>query len=408
MQVPPGGPEQLFAFTRKKWEGVDQLDKGGQGAAFRVRKAEARQRRSEALGSITTSIQRMTTAGGNPGDSAPTLASAIGTYNNVDPAKDLCVLKVFLEREGSSKEQIRTRFQKELEALQKVNHPSILRLVDADSQALWMVTEYQPNGNLEVHRSSFVGQALKSLLALRPVVEAVSLLHTQQPPFIHRDIKPNNILMAADGRLVLADFGIVFSESADRATELIERVGNRDWIAPWFNVPDQRIDDVRPSFDVYMLGKVLWWMISGKMTAYWHFDDKELNLENLFPDAPAMSSVNALLSRCMVRVEAQCCETAKDLLGLFDECIAKVRGHVLSDDIPRACLVCSIGRYEKLPFDKDPKVRSYFLFFNKEPGGAGNEPERTDIRPRKCNRCGHLQLFYVSGRKPPAWLKSQS
>ena len=48
-----------------------------------------------------------------------------------------------------------------------------------------------------------------------------------------RDIKPQNLLLGSAGQLVLGDFGIVFLEQDNRPTELLERVGSRNWMAPW-------------------------------------------------------------------------------------------------------------------------------------------------------------------------------
>lgn len=393
--------DEIFALTGKAWEGIRPLGKGGQGQAFLVRSAEARKKRAAARAQIVQSVEKLVNRGGpDPGAGAAPLAEAIAAHNAPDPLSDLAVFKVF-DREGSSQSQIQTRFLAEVRALQEIKHSSIVNMLASNHQTPWMVTEYYPNGDLAGRRPEFTGQALKSLVGLRPVVEAVSLLHQAEPPFIHRDIKPANLFVAADNRLVLGDFGIVFRDPGDqgRATELLERVGSRDWIAPWFNKPGLRIEDVRPSFDVYMLGKLLWWMISGVETAFWIFQDDELNVEKLFETDPAMASINRLLAKCMVQYEKECLRTARELLALFDECIERVRGRILSDDIPRTCLVCGIGRYEKVASyaDKDPKNMRTYLQLIKEMGGGVNNAEQIYVRARKCQHCGHIQLFDLRG-----------
>ena len=96
---------------------------------------------------------------------------------------------------------------------------------------------------------------------MRPLVEAVAALH--EVKIIHRDIKPDNIFVTDNG-LVLGDFGIAHLEDKDntRVSETYENVGSRDWMPPW--AMGMRLDDVRPTFDVFGLGKVLWSMVSGK------------------------------------------------------------------------------------------------------------------------------------------------
>jgi len=81
-----------------------------------------------------------------------------------------------------------------------------------------------------------------------------------------------NIFIARDGRLVLGDFGIVFFEgNTDRITESLERVGTRDWMPPWAHT-GLRIDDVKPTFDVSCLGRVLWAMLSGRdFLPFWYW-----------------------------------------------------------------------------------------------------------------------------------------
>ncbi len=98
--------------------------------------------------------------------------------------------------------------------------------------------------------------------AFRPLVEGVAKLHERG--FVHRDIKPQNIFIDANGNLVLGDFGIVFFDDPahTRLSATFENVGSRDWMPGWaYSV---RIEAVKPAFDVFSLGKVLWAMISTK------------------------------------------------------------------------------------------------------------------------------------------------
>jgi len=131
-----------------------------------------------------------------------------------------------------------------------------------------MVTEYHPKGSLTKHPEMFKGRSYQALQALRPVVALLAELH--KAGIVHRDIKPQNILVKGSGELVLSDFGIVFLDAADRPTEILERVGSRDWMAPWAHT-GRRVDEVNQSFDVFPLGKVIWSMISGRpMLPFWY------------------------------------------------------------------------------------------------------------------------------------------
>jgi len=84
---------------------------------------------------------------------------------------------------------------------------------------------------LDGHLNRYKGRGLDALLAFRPLVEAVALIHKSHA--IQRDIKPQNIFVAGDGHLVVGEFGIVLFKNAEgsRMTETYERVGTRDWMA---------------------------------------------------------------------------------------------------------------------------------------------------------------------------------
>jgi len=101
---------------------------------------------------------------------------------------------------------------------------------------------------------------------------------------VHRDIKPANVYAPRIDQLILGDLGIVFLPDAeDRPTELGERVGPRDYMAPWLDTGD-RVDEVTPSSDVYMLGKLLWCMVSGRIKLPYNFYRKpNLDLTNNSP-----------------------------------------------------------------------------------------------------------------------------
>jgi len=63
-------------------------------------------------------------------------------------------------------------------------------------------------------------------------------------------------------------------------------------LAPWLDVK-HRVDDVKPTADVFALGKVLWWMVSGDaMLPFWYFDREQYNLERRFPNDPGVRWVN--------------------------------------------------------------------------------------------------------------------
>ena len=304
------------------------------------------------------------------------------------------------------------RLKVEFDVLSSVSSPHILRPVHTDLASRLMISEYYPAGTLAEHQTRFAGQPLEALTAFRGLVQAVAELHNRG--IVHRDIKPVNIFVARDVRLVLGDFGIVFVESGDvqRLTDTFERVGTRDWMPPWAHT-GTRVDDVTPAFDVFSLGKVLWSMLSGSsMLPYWYWNHDSFNVEKRFPDSAGdMRLINErILAATVVQFEKDALANAGALLERVDEVLAVVHrgGDLLQlSGMTRPCRVCGRGAYKNafkdneriLPFveaEQLPKLSGFgHLYY---PG------RRMTVRPFICDACGHVQLFrFADGDKPSAW-----
>jgi serine/threonine protein kinase len=212
--------------------------------------------------------------------SARKLVETIARYlkaNGEDNARVLKLLHAPIRNNLKAKE----RLSKEVAILSKNLHPNILKIVDSSIAEGWLVSSYYSLGNLSIHKVKYQGNPLEALIAMRPLVEAVAALH--EVKIIHRDIKPDNIFVTDNG-LVLGDFGIAHLEDEDntRVSETYENVGSRDWMPTW--AMGMRLDDVRPTFDVFGLGKVLWSMISGRSKLrLWYYNRPEFESNNLFP-----------------------------------------------------------------------------------------------------------------------------
>ena len=95
------------------------------------------------------------------------------------------------------------------------------------------LTAYHPKGSLDRSHTISKGRPLEALQAFRQLVEGVAILHHKR--IVHRDIKPQNIFLAEDGKLVLGDMGFVYLPAAleMRKTQTFDNVGTRDWMPPW-------------------------------------------------------------------------------------------------------------------------------------------------------------------------------
>ena len=168
----------------------------------------------------------------------------------------------------------RDRFAAEQRLLAQLNHPGIARLHDADTLpdgTPWFAMEYVDGVALtdycRVHRCTVE----RRLQLFRQACEAVRYAHAHA--VIHRDIKPSNILVDAEGRVRLLDFGIAkHLDGFDGAgpTRTVFRL-----MTPAYAAPEQLLgESVGVHTDVYTLGVVLYELLAGDLP----FDLRDLSL----------------------------------------------------------------------------------------------------------------------------------
>src|SRR5262249_8463601 len=108
-----------------------------------------------------------------------------GITLDVDGLGALKIPKIFDDRNSE-------RLKREIAAMRSVSHPGLIKLLDSDGEPTpkWFVMQYHPGGNLADSPAKYKGELVKSLLAIRPIVEGVAGLH--RLGYVHRDIKPKN------------------------------------------------------------------------------------------------------------------------------------------------------------------------------------------------------------------------
>jgi len=252
-----------------------------------------------------------------------------------------------------------------------------------------MVTEYFPGKTLAESPLRYKGEPALALRAFRTLVETVATsLHKDK--IVHRDIKPANIFIGADGSLIPGDFGIVYlPNAATRPTVTQERVG------PWENMPQWadlgvRLEDVQPNFDVYMLGKLLWCMISGRLRLPREYHKwSEFDLAAIFPKNNHMHLINSILDKCLVERPEQCLTSAEELLKVVDETLSYIDDGVpfvdQSGRLILPCRICGRGFYRA---DQD---RSSLRLTRMNDGRR--QVGETLVRAFVCNVCGHYAFF---------------
>ena len=153
------------------------------------------------------------------------------------------------------------RFRREARAVARLSHPNIVTVIDRgdDGGRQYIVFEYVDGENLKelVVRSGRlpVRQALELALA---VADGLSFAH--EHGLVHRDVKPQNVLLSSEGEVKVTDFGIARSLHVEHGvTQTGTVLGTGEYLAPEQASGKQ----VSPATDVYSLGVVLWELLAG-------------------------------------------------------------------------------------------------------------------------------------------------
>jgi serine/threonine protein kinase len=216
----------------------------------------------------------------------------------VDDFKQTVALKWLHSAQASR--ALKTRFIRERHLLAQLRHPNIAVLFDGGEheQRLWFAMEYIEGDELLLAARAWSEDA--KLRGFMQLCGAVAYAH--QCLILHRDLKPGNILVSREGRIVLLDFGIARSLQADE-----EQTQGYSPLTMRYASPEQLSGeglDVRS--DVYQLGLVLCELLVGEL----HREDAELVSLKLAPD------LRAILRQALAPLRA---ERYRDVHALADD-----------------------------------------------------------------------------------------
>jgi len=155
------------------------------------------------------------------------------------------------------------RFQREEAVGRRLDHPNIIKvLTPRHKSRMYIAMEYVDGISLRaIMRNERPLKTERALDFARQVCDAMVYMHSQG--VVHRDLKPENVLVTAEGRVKIMDFGIALDESARRLTwsGLSTTIGTPDYMAP--EQVSGRHGDART--DVYALGTMLFEMLTGEL-----------------------------------------------------------------------------------------------------------------------------------------------
>lgn len=185
-----------------------------------------------------------------------------------------------------------TRFEREARAAASLNHQNVVRVINLGTHDArpYMVTEL------------IKGQTLREALNVRgkfSFIEACDIMyqlcsaayHAHQHGVIHRDIKPQNVFITADGTIKLGDFGIATFQNASRVTRSEVVVGSVHYLAPEIS----QGNPATPQSDIYSLGITFFELVTGRVpyddesavtVALKHIKEKFPSIRKFNPKAP--------------------------------------------------------------------------------------------------------------------------
>src|SRR5262245_40809090 len=257
-------------------------------------------------------------------------------YEATDTRLDRTVALKVLHSGYADDEAFASRFVREARSTARLSHPHVVSVFDQgeDDGTLFLAMEYVPGRTLrDVVRDQAPLPPAHALALLEPVLSALATAH--DAGFVHRDVKPENVLITDDGRVKVADFGLVraVTTATNTATSGM-LIGTVSYIAPEL-VTDGSAD---ARSDVYSAGVLLYELLTGQkphqgetpiQVAYKHVH------EDVPPPSAAVEGIPPYVDALIARVTARQRDSRSADAKVFLQQLRRVRhalDHGVADD----------------------------------------------------------------------------
>jgi WD40 repeat protein len=194
------------------------------------------------------------------------------------------VLSVRLEKEDME------GFLNEARTIARLEHPNIVQVLEfgVENGIPFLVMSYAPNGTLRQRHPRGTTLPIPAIVSyIKQVAHALQYAHDEK--LIHRDVKPENMLLGRRNEVLLSDFGIALIAQSTSAQSKQEVVGTVTYMAP-----EQIQGKPRPASDQYALGVVVYEWLSGDRPFHGSFT--EIATQHLFVPPPPLSSKTPKIS----------------------------------------------------------------------------------------------------------------
>jgi serine/threonine protein kinase len=247
-------------------------------------------------------------------------------------------LKILHEHFSSDPEYVE-RFRREARAIARLNHPNIVTVIDRGEfeGRQFIVFEHVPGENLkEIVERDGPLPVSRALALTHEIARGLGFAH--EHGVVHRDVKPQNVLLDESGAAKVTDFGIARSlEPADELTETGTLLGTSDYIAPE-QATGQPVDE---RSDQYSLGVLLYELLTGEVpypgetfmaVAMRHVRDPVPSVRERRADVPA--EVDAIVARAMAKRPEDRFPSMEAMMAAIEACLAEdAAGHTEANGV---------------------------------------------------------------------------
>jgi eukaryotic-like serine/threonine-protein kinase len=270
------------------------------------------------------------------------------------------------------------RFIGEAKSVASLSHPNVVHVFDqgTDTDVVYLSMEYVPGKTLrDILRERGRLPAREALEIMIPVLAALGAAH--QAGMVHRDVKPENVLLTADGRVKVVDFGLARAIEATNQTRTGVMIGTIGYMSPEQVTTGGA--DVRS--DVYAAGIMLFELVTGEQpydgetpmsVAYRHVHDTVPLPSSRVPEVP--QQIDALVAHATAREPHDRPADATAML------VAAVEAHRILPRLSSPPAGASSGQHSR-PQTMPPAFPTHTLVQPRAEVPAGPPPKRAGFRP---------------------------